>query len=215
VPASTRHIRCDKRQHHAEHGGADAIEHLHRHKQVRRADACEEDCPYRQGAETEDQHGPASPLLRLTSDPRRQRRHDELRHDDARRDHQLHVVAHVRGHFAGSQIEHGRVREVKQHHACGEDQQPLVLQQVTQGFALFAFRGEFGLARRRTRHDGRRIVVNHPQRDDGGKRERGRQEKHRTQRQIFAERAHQRSSQCAADRCPSRVAAEPVAEIGA
>ena len=85
----------------------------------------------RQRGEADQQQRPAAPDLRAPADPRRQRRDEKLRHDDAGRDDDRRPMRRAHGDDAAHQRQHGRIGEVKQQQAAGEDEKrPIVHQRA-------------------------------------------------------------------------------------
>ena len=82
-----------------------------------------------QGGEPDEQQRLASTFFGPLSDPRREQRHRDLRHNDQRGDKRCGLTLAHAGQHSTDERQHGRIGGLKQHRAGGKDQQPAILQE--------------------------------------------------------------------------------------
>ena len=197
-------------QHHAEHGRADAVEHLHRYQQVRAAHAGEQ------------RRAPAVPRSRAagsagapsvvrSSRPTATASRRSLRHDDARGDHELHVLAHpavtspaarfsIAAFDRWNSTTHAAKISIRRSRSSSSSvSRSPASSRSSASTTAGSPRGSAGSSRARTARAAR---ARRSARTPRGRR-------------SIRPWPHQARRDRAADRRPARVAAEPVAEVGA
>ena len=148
MAAAPGDIRGDQRQHHADAGAGDAIQHLNEDQGGRIGGHGEEHAAQRQGGEAQQEHEAPAAALRQRADGGGDQRHHDLGQDDAGGDEQRRLAPRPLGQRAARQREHRRIGEGEKGGREGEDHQPAVAEQLGEILGL----ARAWLCRRRSLH---------------------------------------------------------------
>lgn len=123
-PAGPAHqIGDDDRKDGAENPGADPVERLHRDQPERVVGKRVEAAAQRQNEKGGKEQRLPPPAVGARSDQHRHRHHHHLRRDNAGRHQARAEVLVLQRQFLADQWQHCRIRQMKQHHGNGKDQE--------------------------------------------------------------------------------------------
>ena len=134
MAGAARQVGDDQRHHHAEHRSGHAVEQLHDDQHCGLVTDANRRPRIGSAAKPISSNGRRPQICARLADPRRQSGDDKLRHDDAGGDQDCRPAGRAHGDDAAHQRQHGRIGEVKQQQAAGEDQERPVVHQLA-GFA--------------------------------------------------------------------------------
>ena len=115
---------------YADDGAGHAIEHLRDDEKTIGIGEGEHSRADRRQRESDQQQRFAPALLGMIADPGRQHRHDDLRHDDESGHPKRRLHRYRRRQIFSDQWQHRRVRQLEQHQSRGEQDQPVIFQEV-------------------------------------------------------------------------------------